>query len=85
MCSSDLSWAIAYLEQYSPELKRQMELAQQQGAPPAMGRSEAQQHRFVRRLTDPGWFPLNTPEAEAILTGWATPGPDGVTPVICTP
>ncbi|HNQ87743.1 MAG TPA: hypothetical protein PKM73_03810 [Verrucomicrobiota bacterium] len=79
------SWTVAYLEQYSPELKRQMEAAQAQGTSPIMGRTEAQQHRFVRRLTDREWFALNTPEAEVILTGWAAPGPNGITPVVCTP
>lgn len=79
------SWTIAYLERYSPELKRQMEVAQAHGTSPLMGRTEAQRHRFVRRPADSEWFALNTPEAEAILTGWAVPGPDGVTPVVCTP
>lgn len=79
------SWQIAYLEKYSPELKRQMETAQTGGASPSMGRADAQEHRFVRRPREATWYPMSAPEAEAILTGWATPGPAGVTPVICTP
>ncbi len=79
------SWQVAYLEKYSPELKRQLEAAQQGGASPSMGRSEASQHRFVRRVGEAEWHPLNSPEAEAILTAWATPGPDGITPVLCAP
>ncbi len=79
------TWRIAYLEMYSPELKRQMEAAQAGGPSPSMGRAAAQQHRYVRRLTDPDWHPLDTPEGERIVTEWATPGPDGLTPVVCQP
>ena len=53
----------------------------------AMSRLEAQRHRFLRRLSDPAhaWHAMDTPEGEAILNGWAQPGPGGVTPVVCTP
>lgn len=77
--------AIAYLEKYSPELKRQMETAQATGASPAMGREQAQMHRFVRRLRDSQWYPLTSPEAERIVSEWLTAGPDGQPAVICTP
>ena len=76
---------VAYLEKYSPELKRQMEAAQATGQSPQLGRIEALAHRFVRRPEDAEWFPMNSPEAERIVTDWATPGPGGVTPVVCTP
>lgn len=76
---------IAYLETYSPELKRQMEAAQASGAAPSMGRGLAQTHRFVRRLRDADWHPLNSPEAERIVGEWLTAGPDGGPAVICTP
>lgn len=79
------SWQVAYLEKYSPELKRAMEAAQTSGEPLAMGRLAAQAQRFVRRLTDKDWVASNAPEAEAVLSGWAQPGPDGVTPVVCSP
>ncbi|MBL9139607.1 MAG: hypothetical protein JNK85_27305 [Verrucomicrobiales bacterium] len=79
------SWQVAYLEKYSPELKRAMEAAQKSGEPLAMGRLAAQAQRFVRRLTDTDWVPSNAPEADAVLSGWARPGPDGVTPVVCSP
>ena len=79
------SWTIAYLEMYSPELKRQMEQAQATGDSPLMGRGLAQSHRFVRRLTDSQWSPLNSPEGERIVTEWARPGRNGVTPVVCAP
>jgi hypothetical protein len=79
------SWQIAYLEMYSPELKQQMEAAQAAGTSPAMGRAAAQQHRFVRRLHDPQWFAMDTPEGERIVTSWAAPGTNGITPLVCTP
>ncbi len=77
------SWMIAYLEMYSPELKRQMEEAQKMGTSPSMGRAVAQAHRLVRRLTDADWFSMSSPEGERIVTEWAQPGPNGVTPVVC--
>jgi hypothetical protein len=79
------SWKIAYLEKYSPELKQQMEEAQRTGGSPSMSRSQALAHRFVRRLTDSDWHPMNSPEAELIVTEWATPTESGLTPVICAP
>lgn len=79
------SWQIAYLEKYSPELKRQMEAAQAGGPSPSMGRAEAMSHRFVRLTTETNWHGMDSPEAEAILNSWAVPGPHGVTPVICSP
>jgi hypothetical protein len=79
------SHKIAYLEKYSPELKQQMEVAQASGASLQMGRNEALGHRFVSRVDQPEWHPINSPEAEKILTEWATPGPDGITPVVCSP
>jgi len=79
------SWKIAYLEMYSPELKQQMEAAQTAGTSPSMGRAVAQQHRFVRRVHDPQWFPMGSPEGERIVTEWAVPGTNGITPAVCAP
>ncbi|MCC7376452.1 MAG: hypothetical protein IT581_17465 [Verrucomicrobiales bacterium] len=79
------SWQVAYVEKCSPELKKMMETAQASGEPLAMGRLAAQAQRFVRRLTDKDWYPSNSPEGEEVLNGWAKPGPDGVTPVVCSP
>lgn len=79
------SWKIAYLEMYSPELKQEIEAARAAGVSPAMGRAEAQRHRFVRRLGDSGWYPMDSPQGEQIVTEWASPGPDGITPVVCSP
>ena len=84
--SSDRStWKIAYLEKYSPEAKRQLERAQAGGGAPEMGRSEILAHRFVKRLNDANWFPMDSAEAERIVTEWALPGPDGTSPLVCTP
>lgn len=79
------SWKIAYLEMYSPELKRQMEAAQATGTSPQMGRGEAQSHRFVRRVEEDQWHAMNSDEGGKIVTEWATSGGNGVTPVVCTP
>jgi hypothetical protein len=79
------TWTIAYLEKYTSELKQQMEQARSTGASPPMGRAAAQAHRLVKRPDDPGWVSVATPEGEAIVTQWAQPGPNGITPVVCTP
>ncbi|MHB1306669.1 MAG: hypothetical protein ACYDC1_01195 [Limisphaerales bacterium] len=71
------SWQVAYLERFSPELKRQMEEARTTGEPPPMGRTLAQAHRFVRRVADTNWHLMGTPEAEAIVNEWMTAGPGG--------
>lgn len=79
------SWQVAYLEKYSPELKRQMQQAQATGTSPAMGRGMAQAHRFVKRLKDADWSSLNTEEGERIVAEWTTLGVNGATPVLCSP
>lgn len=79
------SWKVVYLEKCSPELKARMEAAQASGEALAMGRLEVQTHRFVRRPEDAQWHAMDSPAAEPILNSWATPGPDGVMPVLCTP
>ena len=81
---------IAYLEKYSPELKQQLEAMQsgQEGATPSGGRinrGAAQSFTFVRRLNEETWYPVNSAEAEKIMTEWQAPGPDGKTPIVCAP
>lgn len=76
---------VAYLERYSPELKRQMEQAQKTGGSPAIGRGAAQAHRFIRRVNETQWHPMNSPQAEAILNAWLTVGPGGGPAVVCAP
>ena len=79
------SWKISYLQMYSPELQKQFEAAQAGGPPPKMGRSAAQSHRFVRRVTDRKWHSLSSPEGEKIVGEWLTDGPNGGPAVICSP
>src|SRR5262245_60748258 len=79
------SWKIAYLERYSPELKRQMEAAQTTASSPQMSRIQAQGHRFVRRLADNEWFPMSSAEAEQIVSEWTVPASGANSPVVCTP
>jgi hypothetical protein len=79
------SWRVAYVEKCSPDLKAKMEAAQQSGESLPMGRMEAQSHRFVRRPDETEWRPMTAPDIELILNAWAVPGPDGKTPVLCTP
>ncbi|MCB1125272.1 MAG: hypothetical protein KDM81_02165 [Verrucomicrobiae bacterium] len=79
------SWQVVYLERYSPELKRQMEEAQATGGSPSIGRGAAQAHRFIRRLDESAWHPMNSPEAETILGAWLTAGPGGGPATVCTP
>lgn len=76
---------IAYLETYSPELKRQMEQAQTRGGSPSIPRGMTALHRFVRRPGDTNWFPMTSPEADVILAEWLTAGPNGGRATICTP
>ena len=80
---------IAYLEQYSPQFKQQVEAMRQgQTAPVEAGlisRSEGRAHTFVRRLTDDQWYPLTSAEAEKILTEWHVKGPNGEYPAVCVP
>lgn len=76
---------IAYLERYAPELKRDMEEARSKNAAPLIGRAGAQALRFVRREKDKEWYPLISPEGQRIVSEWTAPGPDGLSPVVCTP
>jgi hypothetical protein len=84
------SRTIAYLEKYAPELKQQLEAmqsGQESAAPPAgrISRGAAQAFTFVRRLHEEAWYPVNSPEAERIMTEWQIAGPDGKTAVVCAP
>jgi hypothetical protein len=83
--SDKKSRRIAYLERYSPELKRDMEAARAKNSAPMIGRSGAQALRFVRRLADKDWFSLISPEGQRIVSEWTTPGPDGLSPIVCSP
>ena len=77
---------IAYLEKYSPELKRQFEAAK--AAPnqdePRMSRGAAQLHTFVCRPGETNWFAANTQEGDIIIDEWRSAHP-GKNPTICIP
>lgn len=79
------SWQVGYLEKFSPDLRQQVTDARARGEALAMGRAQMQAQRFVRRVTDTAWHPMISPEGEQIVTAWATPTGEGVTPVVCTP
>jgi hypothetical protein len=81
---------IAYLEKYAPELKRQVEAMQsgEETSLPAgarITRGAAQSFTFVRRVDEETWYPLNSPEAEKIMTDWQSQGLNGATPAVCVP
>jgi hypothetical protein len=79
---------IAYLEKYAPELKQQIEARQQGGtiaADQRIDRIDAQSLTFVRRVSDPQWYPVNSAEAEKIMIEWQVPGPKGEMPAVCVP
>jgi len=76
---------IAYLERYSPELKRDMEEARAKNSAPLISRAGAQTMRFVQRPGDSQWQPMISPEGQRIVSAWTNPGPDGLSPVVCTP
>ena len=85
---------IVYLEKFSPELKQQIEAIQKAEEedptaplPPKgqVDRVASRAHRFVRRPTDSQWYPLNSPEAEKILSEWQTAGAGRGEPVVCVP
>lgn len=84
-CDDPAARRIAYLETNAPELQKALLAARQSGTEPAISRGQAQALRLVRRPTDPDWVSLATPEGERIVSEWAVPGPDGITPAVCTP
>jgi hypothetical protein len=75
---------IVYLEKYAPELKKQIE-AVRTGAEKPLPTKVRNSYRFVKRVEEPEWHTLNSPEAEKILTDWNVPGPDGKFPTIAVP
>lgn len=81
---------IAYLEKYTPELKKLFEDARGgvEGAQAAGGtirREDVPANTLVRRLPDSEWHTMNTPEGEKIVTEWNVPAPDGSYPTVCVP
>jgi hypothetical protein len=75
---------IAYLEKYAPELKEHLAKVREGKAEP-LPRGSRDSYRFVKRVEDPEWRAVNTPEGEKILGEWNVPGPDGKFPIVCVP
>src|SRR5947199_7207856 len=75
---------IAYLEKYAPELKQHLEKVREGKAEP-LPRGARDSFRFVKRVNDAEWRPVNSPEGEKILAEWNVPGPDGKFPIVCVP
>ena len=78
------SQTIAYLEKYAPELKKSLEEVRAGKAEP-LPSAVRNGYRFVKRVQDADWRPVNTPEGQAILNEWNVAGPDGKFPVVCVP
>jgi hypothetical protein len=81
---------IAYLEEYSPEIKALFEEVHQarmagRSEEGRIDRKEVAANTLVRRLQDKEWEPINSAEGARIASEWNTPGADGRTPVICSP
>ena len=79
------TWQIAYLEMYSPELKKELTAAKAAGVASKVGRGAAQDLRFVKRVQDAEWSALTSPEGERLVTEWATQGVGDSQPVVCSP
>lgn len=85
---------IAYLETYTPELKKSLEevqTARAAGKPfagklPAADSDFFQTNTLVKRVDDANWQPLNTSEGAKITGEWrAWRGPQGETPMVSVP
>jgi hypothetical protein len=81
---------IAYLEEYSPEIKALFEEVHQarmagRSEEGRIDRREVVANTLVRRLQDKDWQPINSPEGKKISNEWNTPGPDGRMPAVCSP
>lgn len=78
---------IAYLEKYSPELKRQFEASK--ANPNAdiqrMPRSMTQSHTFVRRVHEEAWHAMDSEEGGKIVGEWQANAAPGTIPTICVP
>jgi hypothetical protein len=81
---------IAYLEKFSPEIKELFEEvheARLQGRSEEgrIDRKEVIANTLVCRLEDTNWQPLTSEEGRRIADEWNTAGPNGQTPIICSP
>jgi hypothetical protein len=81
---------IAYLEEYSPEIKalfEEVHRARMEGRSEEdrIDRKEVVANTLVRRLQDKDWQPITSPEGKRIASEWNIPGSDGRAPVVCSP
>jgi hypothetical protein len=81
---------IAYLEKFSPEIKELFEEVHQarlQGRSEEgrIDRKEVVANTLVRRLDETNWQPLTSDEGRRIADEWNITGPDGRTPIVCSP
>jgi hypothetical protein len=89
-CDDKKSRGVAFLQKYSPQLKQQMEAVQRAGAAAGsleleIGRGQAGDHIFVRRLSEDKWYTQASPEGQKIMIEWQVEGPDAKMPVPCYP
>jgi hypothetical protein len=85
---------VAYLETYTPELKSLLEqvlAARSSGKPspvpvPPRDSSFFQTNTLVKRLEEPQWHTLSSPEGLKATTEWRSwRGPQGQAPTVCVP
>ena len=81
---------IAYLEEYTPELKtlfEEVHKARLEGRSEEgrIDRKDVAANTLVRRVQDTEWQPIGSPQGKIIVNEWNTPGPDGRMPVVCSP
>jgi hypothetical protein len=87
-CADKKARGIAFLEKYSPQLKQQIEAVQKAGPAAGslkleIGRGEAGDHIFVRRLSEDKWYTRASPEGQKIMIEWQGEGPK--MPALCIP
>lgn len=93
-CGNGTKRRIAYLETYTPEHKQLEEgvrAARAERRPYGRPIPDAEggfyeKNTLVRRVDDPKWYDMTTPEAKRIVSVWRSErGPDGKTLEVCTP
>jgi len=85
-------WRIAYLEKYTPDLKKTLDeliLARAahrifDGSVPSRQSKYFQTNTLVKRVEDHDWYTADSDEGKKILKEWrAWHGPDGSGPAVC--
>ena len=75
---------IAYLEKYTPELKRNIEEARA-GTAEAVATRIRNTYRLVARVGEDKWHAASSDEGQKIMTAWHVAGSDGNYPTVCSP